>query len=316
MDFEQEGGLSTLSPAFAIELTHRLSIGAAVNFWRSSFLKDNSWKQHLRYDSFGFSYLQTSFGVTEYEEEYEDFSGENFTLGLLWNPSNRWTFGLRYDTAFTGEVKYKKEGYSISGLLPSSTSLGNMNTGVFLTKEQRYVRFPDSLALGLAYRANDRLTLSLDVTRTDWNDFYVKDKEGRRFSLVDFSALDNPWTRSQFDPTYTVRLGGEYVFVPKEPEEQLGRLWSLRAGLFYDEEPASGRKSGFTWPGDNGDGNPESFYGVTWGVGLLLGQRVNLDFAYQLRYGQDVNADFLRGVNGFREDFFQHRFLLSTVIYF
>ena len=51
-DYEQEGGLSALTPAFAIEVTPRLSVGAAFNFWRSSFLSDNRWKQTNDYDTF------------------------------------------------------------------------------------------------------------------------------------------------------------------------------------------------------------------------------------------------------------------------
>ena len=37
---------------------------------------------------------------------------------------------------------------------------------------------------------------------------------------------------------------------------------------------------------------------------------------YQLRYGDDVNHDFVRGLPGFGEDVYQQRLLLSTVIYF
>jgi hypothetical protein len=108
----------------------------------------------------------------------------------------------------------------------------------------------------------------------------------------------------------------EHVFIPKEPEEKLNRLWTLRGGLFYDEEPASGKSSGFRFPGDNGTGKPDPFYGAAIGGGLLLNQRVNLDVAYQIRYGDEVNRDFVRGISGFREDVVQHRVLLSTVIYF
>lgn len=134
--------------------------------------------------------------------------------------------------------------------------------------------------------------------------------------MVDFSNLENPWTRTHFKPTYTVRLGAEYVFLPKEPEEKLDRLWSLRGGLFRDQEPATAKSSGIRWPGDNGTGEPDDFYGCALGVGLLVKQRVNIDVAYQLRYGPGVNSDFIRGIDGFKEDVFQSRFLISTVIYF
>ena len=108
--------------------------------------------------------------------------------------------------------------------------------------------------------------------------------------------------------------GLRQVHIPKQPEDTLPRLWSLRGGLFYDEEPASGRPSGNR--SIEGDGKPDRFYGFAVGAGLLAFQRVNIDLAYQFRYGNGVNGDFVRGVPGFEEDFIQHRVLLSTVIYF
>lgn len=63
-------------------------------------------------------------------------------------------------------------------------------------------------------------------------------------------------------------------------------------------------------------GQPEEFWGVSLGLGLQLFQRANLDIAYQARFADNVNGDYIRGVEGFDEDVLQHRVLLSTVIYF
>ena len=183
-------------------------------------------------------------------------------------------------------------------------------------KEKRQLHFPDSLALGVAYRRNDRLTLAFDVTRTDWNDFYVKTEAGRRISMVDGSDLDDPFTSPKMDPAYTARFGVEYVFVPKRPSEEMPRLWSLRGGLFYDEEPATGKENRVLGVPEHGDGDADSFHGFTFGAGLLLHHRYNLDVAYQFRRGKDVNRDFFRGVEDFHENVVQHRVLLSAVIYF
>lgn len=314
MDFRQEGGLSTITPAFAMEVTHRLSLGVSVNLWRSTFLSENSWTQTTTVHE-----LDTFGGVAllfagETHEEYKDFSGENLTLGFLWNLSDKWNLGARYDTAFTGEAHYERTQTRIDSVLSFLTAPTATGRTVH---EKRLVRFPASLALGAAYRANDRLTLSADITRTDWNDFYVEDGAGRRYSLIDFSSLDTALTRPHFEPTYTLRLGMEYVFIPKQPDEELNRLWTVRGGVFYDEEPATGKSERFTgWIRDTGSGEPDPFYGFAVGCGLLAHHRVNIDLAYQLRFGENVNEDFIRGVRGFREDVMQHRALLSTVIYF
>ena len=98
------------------------------------------------------------------------------------------------------------------------------------------------------------------------------------------------------------------------PKEILPSIWTVRGGIFFDQEPASGRPTeDRTLPGD---GNPDNFYGFAVGVGLQALQRLNFDMAYQFRYGNNVNSDFIRGVPGFSEDVRQHRFLMSAILYF
>ncbi|MFP6597447.1 MAG: outer membrane protein transport protein [Candidatus Hydrogenedentota bacterium] len=227
--------------------------------------------------------------------KYSNVRGENYTLGLLWNFAPKWNLGLRYDTAFRAKAKYEESG----------TSGGTPLLG---TKEKRHVSFPDTLAIGLAYRPNDRLTISSDVTQTDWDDYYVRKADGTRVSLIDASDNVNQKTVN-FQTTTTVRLGVEHVFIPRTVESSLNQLWSLRGGLYYDEEPSSGA------PGKR-DGKPDAFWGAAIGVGLQLKNRVNLDAAYQIRWADSVNGDYIRGVPGFDEDVVQQRFLLSTVVYF
>ncbi len=144
--------------------------------------------------------------------------------------------------------------------------------------------------------------MALDCSRTEWADFWVKDDAGRRFSLVDYSRLDPPYRGGGIDPTHSVRLGAEHLFIPANPGDALGRLWSVRGGVYYDEEPATG--------------TPDRFWGLTCGIGVLLDQGINIDLAYQIRYGNGVNHDFVRGLRGFEEDVVQHRVLLATVVYF
>lgn len=300
-DFDQDGGLSTITPAFALEITKRLSVGVAFNLWRSTFLSENDWERRLvirnEASTGDFIFPPTTRLV---EEKYDDFEGENYVIGVLWNVTERFNIGMRYDSAFTGKVDYTMRG-----------------TGTNLTpkfeQERRKISVPDSLTVGASYRINDQLTLAFDVTRTDWNDFFVKDAKGKKVSLVTGQDIDAP-NATELDATYTVRLGSEYVFVPKRPKETLTQLWTVRGGAFYDEEPASNRPTGD--PDAIGDGRPDRFWGITAGVGVQAFQRINIDFAYQARFGFGVDSDRIIGIEGFEEDVLQHRFLLSTVIYF
>lgn len=317
MDYKQDGGLGALTPAVAIELTPRLSLGLSLNFWRSSFLADNGWDQTTNIKSFAKFGSLAVVGGSRIIERYEDFSAQNAALGVLWNITDKWNLGFRYDTAFGGNARYTYSEVGWDALLPSvGGSLVWPNAYALTKHETRRLNFPATAAAGVAYRPNDRLTLSLDITRTDWNDFYFTDGEGRKFSLVNGVDIRNKLTRPDFQPTTTVRFGTEYLFLPKQPDEVLKYLWSVRGGAFYDEEPASHRRNRLALIDDKGTGRPDSFTGLALGCGLLTRQRINLDLAYQIRYGNNVNKDLLLGVDGFREDAIQHRVLFSTVVYF
>ena len=311
MQFALDGGIGAISPAIAIELTKTVSIGAALNLWRSSPLAENDWSQTTHFRTTAFLGSRLTNVVQTKREKFDDFEGENITLGLLWNVTDRWNLAMRYDSAFTGTVDYESKTTGVRfNLNPANFFIPTAQT----RSEQQEFRFPDSLSIGAAYRRNDRLTVAMDITRTDWNDFYVKDGVGRKFSLVDGSRIDILGRRTHLKPTYSVRLGSEYVMIPKNPDDRLDRLWSIRGGLFYEEEPATNKSShSLTKPGN---GKPDRFYGFTAGLGLLVKQRVNIDFAYQFRYGHGVNKDFLQGLKGFEDELFQHRFVLSSVVYF
>ena len=329
---DSDGGLGSLSPAFGFELTDRISVGMVANLWDSSLIPNNEWTVRTSerptlivnraYDLFqngrllnrvGIWYLQRQ--ISEKEERYEDFDGTNYTFGLLCKPTERLSIGAVYHTKFAATVKYTKMETSF-GRVTSNWPGPAVNIFDFDYDEKKLrIEYPSAIGLGLAYRfPNDKLTLSLDVTRREWDEYVVIDPRRGRMSPI--TGL--PKWRSAHDPTYTVRLGGEYVFVdPSRPKQKL--LPSVRAGLFYDPEPASGRKDGW-WGITKGDGSVDDYYGVALGLGLLIANRVNLDAAYQYRWGNDVRRDiFANNIpfeRGFHEDVEQHQLYLSTVIYF
>lgn len=303
LSFNQDGALNTISPAFAIEITHRVSVGAAINLWRDSPFEKSEWTQQFSVH-FATSLDDETPVLTERttREKYQNVTGENVTLGVLWRATSHWNFGFRYDSPLEAHADFFSQ---------TTVNGAPLNEPV---RERRTIRLPSTFAVGAAFRPNDRFTAAFDISYTDWNDFYVQDAKGNRFSLVDASNIDDPETATDFEPTVTARLGFEYVFIPQRPRENLPYLWTVRWGTFFDQEPATGK--GSTELNVPGSGEPDDFYGISLGVGLLAQNRVNIDVAYQFRYGNDVNRDFFRNISGFHEDVFQHRVLLSTVIYF
>lgn len=311
LDFEQSGGLGALSPSVAFEVTKRLSVGLSVNFFRDTPFGEAGWEQTTRVNTEFSNGKSFALSRGYSHESYEDVRGESVTLGALWRASSRWTVGLRYDSALRARAHYASIDRSLQSVpnpfMPIVSNLAQ-------SEEERRLRFPSTFSLGAAYRRNDRLTLSFDISRTDWDNAYVKSAKGTRYSLVDGANLDDARTRTHLDPAFAVRLGAEYVFIPKKHKETLDYLWSVRGGVFLEQEPASGRDvRHFFRPGD---GKPDNFYGFALGAGLLLKQRVNFDLAYQLRFGQDVNGDLNPGVSELHGDEISHRVVFSTVIYF
>jgi len=307
-DFEQSGSLSVITPSVAVSLTDRLSIGVSTNFWRSSPFSENDWEinHDFKVKAFRDGTLFQEVRTIK-KEEYDDFEGENYVFGLLWNVTQKWNLAVRYDTSFEGEASYDQNFFRDDTFAAAP---------VFIKiSEKRKIRLPWTAAIGAAYRFNDRLTMSLDVSVSDWSKAYIKDGAGNKSSLIDGLSSDDP-ASTDIDRTMTVRLGAEYAFIPKEINENLNSLWILRGGLFYDEEPATDRPPSGPDAFKPGRGNPDRFYGATLGVGTLVRQTWNFDIAYQVRWGDEVNTDFVRGVPGFDEDVVQHRVLLSTVIYF
>jgi long-subunit fatty acid transport protein len=334
-DYSQRGRLAALSPAFAMELTDNFSIGVAMNIWDESILPGNEWKERRFVRARGRTNGQlfgSSFSRLEIAEDYENFDGTNWTVGALWQATERLKFGAVYHSKLDASLDYTRR---------SIVHLSSLNFSRVTTRQSRDMTFPSALGLGAAYRfRGDKLTLSLDVTRREWDQFVITRRwESNSSVLAPFSfgsvsprrvsgVTNLPTELSPHDPTYTVRLGGEYVFVDETKPKQ-DYLPSLRAGVFYDPEPASGRKNLWYAPfaryspilpstlglERKGSGEPDDYYGATIGAGVLIKNRVNIDAAYQYRWGSNVRKDTF----GFRNTDFdvrQHSFFLSTVVYF
>jgi len=147
-----------------------------------------------------------------------------------------------------------------------------------------------SYGIGLAYRFSDQLTVSADVYRTEWDDFILKDSQGNKTSPIS----GRPESESDVDPTYQVRMGGEYLFImPKY-------VIPLRGGMFYDPAPA--------------EGSPDDFFGLSVGSGVAVNPFA-FDIAYQYRFGRDVGEHILEGFD-FSQDVDEHTVYASVIFYF
>jgi long-chain fatty acid transport protein len=286
--FEQEGNLYALSPAIAFRLGPRLAIGATLNIWRDVPGRDYSWKTKTLYTGNGVlegtDHFDSAFAV---RDEYSDFRGENFNLGMRWVVNEKVTLGAVFKSPFTARLKHRR--YQLTTIDFTEPDLPP-DSGILEFSRKEEMEFPWSAGIGCAIRWDDYFTTSMDITRTEWDDFVLEDDQGNRVSAV--TGISE--SEEDIDPTYTVRLGLEYLHLTEQ------HIIPLRCGAFYDPEPSSH--------------HPDDYAGFSCGSGLIA-DGYSLDFSYTYRFGNNVGGDVV-DIPGARIDTDQHQFLLSLIKYF
>jgi len=286
IDFEQYGGLKALSPAFAVEVTPALALGVTLNIWTDKLFWSNGWESdtivHSTVSQPGSWDKKIRFAE---HDRYYDFHGWNLHLGFLWKPTSFLTIGGVVKTPFEARARHEKRTHTTVYQFGSGTSGGTLNF-----KEDVDIEMPLSYGLGIALRFSDRLTVSMDVYRTEWSQFILEDGAGVRRSPVTGKLSHETDVKA----THQVRLGMEYLFILTRT------VIPLRLGLFYDPEPS--------------EDNPEDYWGLSVGTGVSAGPLI-IDFAYQFRFGRHVEGDVL-GIPGTDADVEQHLFKASVIYHF
>ncbi len=287
IDFQQSGRLSTLSPAIGVQVTPDLALGITCNIWTDKLFWRNGWTTNTVHNgSVSKDGVMTSAYTGRDYERYYDFQGFNMHLGFLWQVNRNITIGGVVKTPFTGEMKHERRLHmsqnDFAGKMIYPTNLN--------IKEDVDLHMPLSYGLGVAVRFTDRFTMSFDIYRTEWDQFYLEDGSGNRISPI----TGNRTHETDVDETHQIRLGAEYLIIlPKT-------IIPIRCGLFYDPEP-SGK-------------SPEDYWGFTLGTGISFGP-VIVDIAYQFRRGEDVEGDVI-GVPHTKADVTQHQFMASMIYHF
>ncbi|MBN2373423.1 outer membrane protein transport protein [bacterium] len=281
--FESKGTLYTLSPAFAVQITDGLFLGSTVNIWSDKWTGKSSWK-NIYYTKWKGSNNEPF--ISGIEEEYKDFRAVNGNLGILYNVAPKWKLGMVYKLPFRALFEYTYKNKD-----------NNDRSGVYYGHIES-IDFPPVYSMGVSYRHSDALTLSTDITRTDWNKLAWRNDEGEVFRLFTrFNSNQNGISEfPRIDPTYSLRFGAEYLKIMEKT------VIPIRAGIFYDPIPSIG--------------SPHDEYGISIGSGISLGDLI-IDFAYQYRIRRDVSGSELGfGDADVFEDQKQGLFLLSMIYHF
>jgi long-subunit fatty acid transport protein len=209
-------------------------------------------------------------------------------FGFLWDINPTITIGAVFKTPFKASFHYRyQETQKVE-----QPAIGKIMTSSIKYSEHRELKMPMSYGLGIAVRLSDILTLSFDVYRTNWSRFFMEDKDNH-----DTSPINGvPRKHSHVHDTTQLRLGGEYLLMLEKT------IIPLRTGLFYDPQPSQK--------------HPDDFFGFSLGSGVMLGNHVLLDWAYQMRYGHNVNGGSLGGIADAKADVIQHKLMVSMIYHF
>lgn len=260
----QEGGLFTISPALAVQLTPTLSIGVAFNIWPDLF--GNGWEQNVTVRGtgriVGDNAIVPFVSTGRIKEEFA-FEGFNVTAGFLWNINAVFSLGGVVRTPFTAKVTRQHTSSLTFALQNGTAPVSTQNR----FRETLDMELPIAYGLGVAARLADHLTLALDVSRIHWSDFRLEASTHDQLILVENGAPSGKGRavlNGQGADTTTVRLGAEYLWIRSK------LTIPLRAGFFYDPEP--------------GEGGRDDFFGFSLGSGLAVGPWL-FDMAYTFRAG-------------------------------
>lgn len=284
INFKQEGYLYALSPAMAIQVTPEFYLGATLNFW-GDYLGENGWQNTYRSSASGRLAGNAVTETVDWKNELS-FRGINAHLGFLWNVYGPFTIGAVLKTPFDAKLRKETTFFQTQDFpaVPQHTE------SFSATSEELTMKMPASYGIGFAYRHGDKLTVAFDVYRTDWSGSFIKDPKGKEINPLDGAPLD----RGRLKDTTQLRLGAEYLFIGDK------RAIPVRAGVFYDPEPAKGRL--------------DDFYGFSLGTGYST-DKISLDAAYQYRFGRHVSGD-IPYIKGSSVDMDQHTLILSVIYYF
>lgn len=285
----QSGGLFTLSPAVAVQLTPTLSIGAAFNIWPDLF--GNGWEQDVNVRGNGRVGSGNRLVPFVSQGSIQDsfaFRGFNVTTGFLWTINSVFSLGGVVRTPFTGHLRHTQTSSLTVTLQDGSAPV---TAGPVRIRETLKLHLPVTYGLGLAARLSDELTLALDVSRTHWSDFRLQQSTQPNVLLVENGApagKGRAVLNGLGSDVTTVRLGGEYLWILEKI------VVPFRAGVFYDPEP--------------GAAGTDTFFGFSLGSGLAF-EKCVVDLAYTFRGGRTQSAVGDATI-------IQHGLLASIIYYF
>ena len=349
LDFKQEGIIDAATPAFAIGLTPKVSVGAAVNFYQDSPLFDHNIRSrtHATFSGNTASTIDTL--NREYTEGTYDYDGvADFGGGMIIPFSGSGTFepfsntGLQsqYDRLYTeGTYEEVNEFDDLRGI--------NATFGMLWTVS-RHLSLGATLDLPWTADAEQTRTITQTTTTykedqttvVDQSETRTVQKKDVEFDFPWYSALGAVWRwnnrlYSTLDISHThwsdfsFKAEGETRINPLDGSSddspggrnEIDDCWAVRFGTEYlwvlnrTEIPFRG---GLAWEQRPAVNDPDNYYSASLGSGISIGKdpgRTIIDFAYIFTYGDDVMGSLVPD-RDLTTDSVEHQFYLSCIQHF
>ncbi len=217
----------------------------------------------------------------------------SYSLGLRWALNPRWTFGFTHQSGLKGDLDLKAGfrntnlGYSANDGL-STASLGTGTRAATLlansqvTSGQGNLELPSQTTLGVRHRLTPMMTWEADLR---WTSASLR--------VPTFAAVQTP--AGTVSSPIELPHGRSYLGLHLSSELELGKFWTLRGGLAFDQrsvdatvaEPLLG-------------GSRTAAFSIGAGYKVWGGE---LNLGYQYRQSEDQDTRNLDGVwssTGFR----------------
>jgi len=287
--YRQNGYLGALGFAAAVEITPYLSFGGTLNIWTDELFWKNKWyNSSSSYDKITHGNMLIE-SYSHIKKQHSSFKGVNLNLGLMWNISSHLTMGAVLKTPFTASA-HGEYSFTSQTVITFLGNHANTDTYESMAQNSIKIRMPLSYGIGLAWRFSDIFTIGMDIYRTEWSQFMLRDEDG-----IEYFIDGSDKSRSDVKNTIQVHLGSEYLFISKKSSIVI----PVRAGLFYDQAPAHRHVT--------------DFFGIATGAGITYKEFV-FDVAYQIRWSNNIDTGSLIG--GSRADKQSHTLLTSIIIHF
>lgn len=224
--------LINVSPNASFKVSDSLSIGAGVNYYRSS----TELRQDVPYSLIA--------GKPDSPLKVEgDGDGIGLNTGVLWNLSDTQKFGLTYKSEITVDYTGGKAHLDRSPATDQPYEIG----------AKTRLRFPDIVGMGWSFQPAKKWDVEIGGQWTNWEDM---DKVEVRLD-EQTAFLTNSTTELNWKNAWTARIGGTYA---------LSDIWNMSGGYFYTTSPT--RESTYTPLVPDGDHHVFSL-GGTYSKGSL-----------------------------------------------